>query len=160
MDSGLVMQLVTSAATTLVGAVATDAWQAARAGFARLLGRGDQAAEASAARRLDELEGDVVAVDLEQRAQVRQQLVSDWRVRLRDLLQDHPELAEPLRELRDEVQVQLPPVQQQWVQNITASAPGATAQGAMFGSVINHAAPATAPPVAGGHGEDGSRSRR
>jgi hypothetical protein len=60
-----------------------------------------------------------------------------WEGRLRDLLAEHPEVAEELRDMLEEIRRQalrLP----QAVQNVTASATGATAQGAMFGDVINY----------------------
>ena len=60
-----------------------------------------------------------------------------WEGRLRDLLAEHPEVAEELRDMLEEIRRQASRLPQA-VQNITASAPGATAQGAMFGDVINH----------------------
>lgn len=58
---------------------------------------------------------DQMATEVE-RDVVRERLVPDWQVRLSDLLEEHPELAEELRELTSRVQAQLPAVQQAWVQ--------------------------------------------
>lgn len=131
-------QLATSGATTLVGAAATDAWQHARDGFARLLGRGREDREAVAERRLQALAAEVERAPLDERAGLRQRLLPAWQTRLADLLEEDPAAAELLRGLVDEVRERLPSVQQQWVQHITATACGAVAQGVMFGKIINH----------------------
>lgn len=60
-----------------------------------------------------------------------------WEGRLRDLLAEHPEVVEELQGMLQEIRRQASQLPQA-VQNITASAPGATAQGAMFGNVINY----------------------
>lgn len=59
-----------------------------------------------------------------------------WEGRLRDLLAEHPEAMEELQGMLQEIRRQASQLPQA-VQNITASAPGATAQAAMFGNVIN-----------------------
>lgn len=67
-----------------------------------------------------------------------------WEGRLRDLLAEHPEAAAQLRDLLDDLQGQAA----QWPQAsqyITASAPGAIAQGAMYGNVNNYPPPPAAP---------------
>jgi hypothetical protein len=137
-------------AATLVQAAATEAWELARSGFARLLGRGDQEREAIVARRLDALASEVEQSPIEQRDELRQRLLPAWQTRLADLIEENPAAADALRNLRDELLTRLPASQQQWVQNITASAPGATAQGVMFGNIVNHPAlPATDPAGSG-----------
>jgi hypothetical protein len=50
-----ILALLTTGASTLVAAAATDAWKVARPGFLRLLGRGDSQRETETARRLDTL---------------------------------------------------------------------------------------------------------
>lgn len=71
-------------------------------------------------------------------------LVGDWQRKLRRLLDADPALATELRRVLDEELVPLLPAGERArlmnIQNITASAPGATAQGAMFGNVINYGA--------------------
>jgi dsRNA-specific ribonuclease len=138
MDAAWLVQLATSGATTLIGAAATDAWQQARAGFARLLGRGDADKQALAARRLDALTAAVS--EAAEPDKVREQMLPVWQTRLTDLLEEDPAAADLLRALRDELQERLPAPQQQWVQNVTASAPGAVAQGVVFGNIHNHPA--------------------
>ncbi|MEU8263212.1 hypothetical protein AB0C02_21595 [Micromonospora sp. NPDC048999] len=143
MDLGGLAQLGMTGAAVLVQAAATDAWQVARSGFVRLFGRGDREREAVAGRRLDALAAEVEQATLAQREEVRQRLLPAWQTRLADLIEDDPATADALQSLRDELLARLPAPQQQWVQNITASAPGATAQGVMFGNIITHPAPAT-----------------
>jgi hypothetical protein len=142
-----ITSLAATGGATLVAAAATDAWQSARTGFARLFGRGDDGREAAAARRLDALAGEVEQAPPAQRGKVQQRLRDDWRVRLADLIEDDPTVAGALRPLVEQIRALLPVPQQQWVvqQTITASAQGATAQGVIGGSIINHPTPA-APP--------------
>lgn len=105
--------LAASGGTALVAAAATDAWQSARAGFARLFTQAQRSGE------LIESRLDRTAAEVERAAEtdaVRELLVPDWQVRLSDLLEEHPELAVELRELTSQVQAQLLAVQQQWVQ--------------------------------------------
>lgn len=105
--------LAASGGTALVAAAATDTWQSARAGFARLF------AHAQRSQELIESRLDRTAVEVERAAEpdvVRELLVPDWQVRLSDLLEERPELAAELRELTSQVQAQLPAAQQEWVQ--------------------------------------------
>jgi hypothetical protein len=60
-----------------------------------------------------------------------------WEERLRALLAEEPEAAAELRALLEEIRYHVSQMPQP-VQNITASASGATAQGVMFGNVINY----------------------
>jgi hypothetical protein len=142
-----ITSLAATGGATLVAAAATDAWQHAKAGFARLFGRGDRAREVAAARRLDTLASEVEQVPPAQRAELLQRLRDDWRVRLADLIEDDPTIAEALRPLVEQIRALLPAPQQQWVvqQTVTASAQGATAQGVVGGSIINHPTPAVPP---------------
>ncbi|MFI7026937.1 hypothetical protein ACIBMZ_29915 [Micromonospora sp. NPDC049900] len=156
MDLGWLAQLGTTGALVLVQAAATDVWQLARAGFTRLLGRGDRKGEAVAERRLDALAAEVEQAPPAERDEVRRRLLSAWQTRLVDLIEEDPSAAEALQVLRDELLARLPAPQQQWVQNITASAPHATAQGVTFGNIINHSNLATDP----GNRADGDGSLR
>ncbi len=90
------MALATSAATTVVTAMATDAWQAVRAGVARLLGRGDGRVEQLALETLDE---DAANLSMEPTSEGRRDLTAAWTARLRDLLRSDPGAAEAQREL-------------------------------------------------------------
>jgi hypothetical protein len=83
-----------------------------------------------------------------------------WEGRLRDLLAEHPEVAKELRDMLEEIRRQTSRLPQA-VQTITASAPGATAQGAMFGDVINHGDPLRpAAPKVPPSTESGDRAQR
>jgi hypothetical protein len=76
-----------------------------------------------------------------------------WAGRLRDLLAEDPEAIADVRELLAELR-QHTSARPQAVQNITASAQGASAQGAMFGNIVNHAGMPGAPaPMPGKHGK-------
>ena len=86
----------------------TDAWEAARRGFARLLGRGDPDRTRLAERRLaethEQLTGAVVA-DLEV---ARTTLEAQWGTRLADLLEEDPGVEAELRALVEELRAALP----------------------------------------------------
>src|SRR4051794_7481393 len=103
MDADWLVQLATSGATTLIGAAATDIWKDARAGFARLFGRGDADREALAAKRLDALTATVEQADVSERDTIREQLLPVWQTRLTDLLEEDQGTADLLRGLRDEL---------------------------------------------------------
>jgi hypothetical protein len=74
-------ELALLAARTVVSAAATDTWQAAKRGVARLLGRGDPA---------------------------REQLAERWAGRLADLLEEMPGVEADLRGWVDQVRALLP----------------------------------------------------
>ncbi|MEU3775364.1 hypothetical protein AB0F11_19510 [Streptomyces sp. NPDC032472] len=113
--------LAATGGTALVSAAATDAWQTTRSGFTKLLGRGDAQAEQTAAGRLDRVAAEVSrAAGSHELESVRSDLRVEWRGRLKDLLEEQPELAAELRELIARVQAELPATPQTWVQNNTA----------------------------------------
>ncbi|MER7467103.1 hypothetical protein [Streptomyces sp. NPDC097981] len=113
--------LAASGGAALVGAAATDAWQTTRSGFTRLLGRGNPQTEQATAGRLDRLAAEVSrAAGPQELESVRRDLRAEWCGRLKDLLEEQPELAAELGELIDRVQGELPAAQQTWVQNNTA----------------------------------------
>ncbi|MEI5101182.1 hypothetical protein RB200_24795 [Streptomyces sp. PmtG] len=85
--------LSAAGAAGLVSAATTDAWQATRDRFVRLLGRGDPAQSDAAARRLDALRAAASGADSE-RALARARRT--WHVRLEDLLEEHPDAAAEL----------------------------------------------------------------
>ena len=141
-----ILSLLNTGAATLVAAAATDAWQQARKGFARLLGRGDQGRERATERRLDALAAAVQQASPEGRAEVCRQLQAAWQVRLGDLIEDDPNIAPSLQDLIERVRTELPIRQQAWVQNVTASGQG-SAYGVMGhgGSIHIHPGPITQP---------------
>jgi hypothetical protein len=96
------------AGNTVVTAAATDTWEAAKKGFARLLGRGDPDKTKAAERRLEEAHDQLInatGADLER---VRAALEARWVTRLADLLEDEPGVEADLRALMQEIQAQLP----------------------------------------------------
>ena len=124
--------LAMTGATTIVAAMATSAWELARAKAAAIFRRrGTGDAEAGLERSADRV-GQATDPDA-----VRQEQVTRWRDDLIDLLREHPEAQTELRALIEEVGQRIPPVQQQWAQHITAHS-GGTAFGAMGpGSRVN-----------------------
>jgi len=133
--------LAMAGATTLVGAMATDAWQWARSAFGRLLGQGDEQTREVAQRRLDRASAEVEAAGLADRDGVRARLAGAWQVRLADMLEERPEVGVELEQVIDDLRRRLPPAQQTWIQHVTASGQGAVAQGVMFGDIVNHEPP-------------------
>jgi hypothetical protein len=100
--------LVELAGQTVVAASATDAWGKAKAGFARLLGRGDPARTQAAAARLEVMRGELAGVPAAGLEAARAEQVVWWQARLEDLLKEHPGLAADLRVLVDQVRAGLP----------------------------------------------------
>lgn len=88
-----------------MAAAATDAWEAARRGFARLLGRGDPKQTQLAEQRLEETRKQLTGARSGQGGAV---LASQWATRLAGLLEENPETAADLRALVREVQARLP----------------------------------------------------
>lgn len=151
--------LAMTGATTLVAAMATSAWQTARARTVALFHRrGDSphdieaqldrsAARVADADRTDGSDG----TDGSDRTDgVRDGQIARWRDDLVDLLRDQPDTEHGLRLLINEIHQQLPPVQQRWVQHITAH-DGGSAYGALGpGSSVNvhhHTGPGHQPPT-------------
>ncbi|MEV1002685.1 hypothetical protein [Nonomuraea sp. NPDC050202] len=114
--------LAAAGGTALVEAAATDAWQMARDGYARLLGRGDEDHTRLTESRLDELAVRVESAGPETRAEVRAQALTAWQVRLADLLEERPEAEAELRDLVARVEELVPAAAGQiWIQRNTAS---------------------------------------
>jgi hypothetical protein len=101
------MALAALAGNTVVTAAVTDAWEATRKGFARLLGRGDPDKTQAAERRLVDTHDQLThatGADLER---VRAALEAQWTTRLADLLEDDPGAEADLRALVEQVQAQV-----------------------------------------------------
>ena len=90
--------LASAAASTLVSAMASDAWQAVRSRLGKLLGRGDQNAEKSVLATLDE-DAQSMADAGSAAPTLSGDLAAQWTVRLRDLLRADPDAAAAVREL-------------------------------------------------------------
>jgi hypothetical protein len=122
----------------LIGAAATDAWQTARDGVVKLFARGGNRRAELVRDHLDRDVAEIEAAGPGERDEVRERLLPTWQVRLADLLEEFPDAREELSAWVEQVRAQLPAVQASWVQNVTASGPGATAQGAMLGNIFNY----------------------
>jgi hypothetical protein len=136
--------LVLAAASAVVTAMATDGWQQAREAVVRLWRQSRPNHVPAIETDLDETRAEVMAARTAGDRAAEAGLVADWERKLRRLLDADPALGSELRRVLDEELAPLLPAGGQAglrnIQNITASAPGATAQGAMFGNVINHGA--------------------
>jgi len=145
------MALAALAGNTVVTAAVTDAWEAARKGFARLLGRGDPDKTKLAERRLAETHDQLTHAKGADLDRVRAALEGQWVTRLADLLEEDPGVEADLRDLVEEIRAQLPAgvvsaadhsVAAGRDVNITASG-GGTAAGVIHGNV---APPNPTPP--------------
>jgi hypothetical protein len=96
--------LVSAGGTALVGAMVTDGWEAVRARFARLLGRGDAKEAKAAAARLEESRAFLAALAGAQLQRAQAELEITWCTRLGDLLERQPEAEQELRTLVAEAQ--------------------------------------------------------
>jgi hypothetical protein len=100
--------LAALAGNTVVAAATTDAWEAARRGFARLLGRGDPDRTKMAEQRLAEAREQLTGAEGKDLERARAALAERWAGRLADLLEEHPDVQADLRALVREIQAQLP----------------------------------------------------
>jgi len=101
------LALAALAGNTVVAAATTDAWEAARRRFARLLGRGDPKKERLADQRLEETRQQLAGVSGQELEQAQADLGRVWQVRLADLLQEDPGVEAELRALVEEIAAQL-----------------------------------------------------
>ena len=102
------MALAALAGNMVVAAAMTDAWEAARRGFARLLGRGNPDRTMVAERRLAETREQLTGAEGKDLDQARAVLAERWAGRLADLLEEHPDAEADLRTLVQEIQAALP----------------------------------------------------
>ena len=102
------LALAALAGQTVVTAATTDAWEACRRGFARLLGRGDPAKTQLAGERLAESHDQLTQATGADLEPVHAELEAQWLTRMRDLLEEDPGVEADLRTLVQEIQAQLP----------------------------------------------------
>ena len=107
LDAAL-LALAALAGNTVVTAAVTDAWESARKGFARLLGRGDPAKIKLAEQRLAETHDQLTQAAGKDMERVRAALEAQWGTRLTDLLEEDPGVEADLRTLVQEIQARLP----------------------------------------------------
>jgi hypothetical protein len=108
MPAETLMALAALAGNTVVAAATTDAWEAARKGFARLLGRGDPDRTKAAERRLEETHEQLAKATGADLERTRAAVEAQWVTRLADLLEDDPGVEADLRALVQEIQAALP----------------------------------------------------
>jgi hypothetical protein len=102
------MALAALAGNTVVAAATTDAWEAARRGFTRLIGRGDPKQEQLAEQRLAETREQLAGAEGQDLERARAALAERWAGRLADLLEEHPDAEADLRALVQQIQEALP----------------------------------------------------
>ena len=142
-----VMALAMTGASTIVAAMATSAWLAARDGVVRLFHRHGHTLPAIEAQ----LDGDAEVVERDENADgAREDLAGAWKRRLAALLNEHPEAAADLRVLVELVAGQLPQARQGWVQTNIARQ-GGQVFAAQGGNVVVHrvAGPSPQAPMSG-----------
>ncbi|MFD4737851.1 hypothetical protein ACFWNR_05655 [Streptomyces virginiae] len=153
--------LAMTGATTIVAAMATDAWQNTRAGTHRVFRRAG-ATEAEGAALLTLLDADAELVDGatadEDAGAVRADLAPSWNRRLTALLRDHPEAATDLRELL--ASASGAGNSTSWVQNVRVSGHGHAYPVQGGNIVIHNTAPAPEPEAPAQTPADGEREGR
>jgi hypothetical protein len=100
--------LAALAGNTVVAAATTDAWEAAKRRFARVLGRGDPKKEQLAERRLEETRQRLEGVNSQELVKAQADLARAWQVRVTDLLEEDPGVEAELRAVVEEIRAQLP----------------------------------------------------
>ncbi|HYZ54497.1 MAG TPA: hypothetical protein VE733_13490 [Streptosporangiaceae bacterium] len=102
------MALAALAGNTVVAAAVTDAWEAARGKFVRLLGRGNPDRAKLAEQRLAETHDQLTAASSTDLEQARAVLAERWAGRIADLLEEDPGIRADLRTVVQEIQAVLP----------------------------------------------------
>lgn len=146
--------LALTGGTTVVAAMATDAWQTARDKVIQLFNR-DQARQAAIAVQLDGDNALVMQSDDPDRA--RQGLAAAWQLQMEALLARHHDAESELRAMVEQVRAELPQSQQSWVQHITANGGiAAGAQGPGSGVHIHNQSDVGRAPVSRPSAAEGS----
>jgi len=110
--------LAMTGATTIVAAMATDAWVTARSRAVRLFHRHSPDRQADIETQLN---ANAVLVAQDQDAErARRALIGLWQLELKGFLTAHPDAARELSAQTAEIQAALPAAQKRWVQNNTA----------------------------------------
>lgn len=108
MPGEVLIPLVQWAGQTVAAAAVTDAWEAARRKFARLLGRGDPKKTDLAERWLEETRKQLTTAPGTQLESACVAQAQRWQGRFADLLDEDPGAEAGLRVLVDEIQKMLP----------------------------------------------------
>lgn len=99
--------LASTGGAALVTAMVTDGWEAVRARFARLLGRGNAKESETVEARLELSRKALAAATGAEHERMRADQEIAWRTRLEDLLENDPGAQEELRALVADVQAQV-----------------------------------------------------
>ncbi len=155
--------LAALAGNTVVTVAVTDAWEAARKGFARLLGRGDPDKTKLAERRLEQTRDQLTQATGAGLEQTRAELEAQWVTRLADLLEEDPGVEADLRALVQEIQAQLPAgviIAADHSVAVGGNMHVGATSGGVAGGVIHGDVSTGNPPIPGpGKGEPGPGSR-
>jgi hypothetical protein len=128
----------------LVGAMATDAWQTARARAVELFRRRGPEQASALEDQLVRNAAQVERAGERQAERVREALAVAWQLELAELMADFPEAGEDVQRFADEVSAALPSVQKSWVMNVKAAS-GGQVFAVQDGTLNVHGTP-TAPP--------------
>jgi hypothetical protein len=145
--------LAVLAGNTVVTSAVTDAWEAARQGFSRLLGRGDPDKTRLVEQRLADTHDQLIQAQGADLERVQAALEAQWVTRITDLIEEDPGVEADLRTLVEQVRAQLPATRVFAADhsvaaggNVTATADGAgVAANVIHGDV--HAGPTKPGPV-------------
>ncbi|MEU6665671.1 hypothetical protein [Streptomyces sp. NPDC046727] len=146
-----ILALAMSGATTIVAAMATDAWETVRDHVSAFLHRRGPEPRAAVVARLESSAVQVAQSRDADRA--RQVVCGQWQLELENFLMAHPEAVEELRAQLDTMRAALPKAQQQWVQNVTAN-DHATVNALQNGTQNNYYMDSSAPRTHTGTGRE------
>ncbi|NEK60429.1 hypothetical protein GCU56_21460 [Geodermatophilus sabuli] len=94
--------LASSAGTTLINALTTDAWERAKALLAKFFST-DTAIETSAVSEIVDVRDDLMSIELDGREKVAQEYAIEWGARIRRQLNRNPQLADTLRAMVEDL---------------------------------------------------------
>jgi hypothetical protein len=103
----VLLHLAALAGRTVVDATANDAWEAAKRGVARLLGRDDPRRERATEMRLDQTHERLAGLSGPGLEANRDGQADMWEARFADLLDEHPDTADDLRALIYQIQAEI-----------------------------------------------------
>ncbi|MFD9060851.1 hypothetical protein ACFVZ3_04955 [Kitasatospora purpeofusca] len=146
-----ILTLAMSGATTIVAAMATDAWETVRDHVSAFLHRRGPEPRAAIVARLESSAMQVARGQDADRA--REMVRGQWQLELENFLSAHPEAVEELRAQLDTMRAALPMAQQQWVQNVTAN-DHATVHVLQNSTQHNHYMDSSAPRIHTGTGRE------
>ena len=109
-------ELAMTGATTLVAALATQTWESARDGLVKVF-KGTSADTDKLARRANRDRAALAELDPAQAQERTDELAIEWRGRLRDVLEEHPEVRAELAAWAEWVRTELPAPATSNVQN-------------------------------------------